>query len=108
MTTNELNKKKKGSWIKTDYDRVMNKTMDSAWNLSTSIAEDKILIKNEMSILAPIGVSIQILLEELLFSGYSETKAKDLLDRSLKLAFKNHKDFIKECEKKSSKKKNGR
>jgi hypothetical protein len=99
MTKDKLNKKKKGSWIKTDYDKLMNKTMDNAWNLSASIAENKY----EVSILAPIGVSIQILLEELLFDGYSETKAKEVLDKSLTLAVKNHKDFIK----KSSKKKNG-
>jgi len=100
-----MTKRKNGSWVKTDYDRVMNKTMDGAFNLSTSIAKNKILRKNEMSLVPPVGVSIQILLEELLFAGYSETKLKETLNKCLKLAIKNQKWFVKECEKKAKSRK---
>ena len=99
-----MTKRKNGSWVKTDYDRVMNKTMDGAFNLSTSIAENKILRKNEMSLVPPVGASIQILLEELLFAGYSETKLKEILNKCLKLAIENHKEFLNDI-KKSKKRK---
>ena len=55
---------------KTDYDKAMDKAIDGSAKLASSIA------KNDSCMTPQIGVSIQILVQELLFTGYTKKLCK--------------------------------
>ena len=79
---------------KSDFNKAMDKAMDGATKLATSIA------KNDVCMTPQIGVSIQILIQELLFAGYTKTKVKEIFNKSLSLAEKENNWLIKEIRKK--------
>ena len=81
---------------KTDYDKAMDKAIDGSVKLASSIA------KNDSCMTPQIGVSIQILIQELLFAGYTKTKVKEIFNKSLSLAEKENNWLIKEIRKKEA------
>ena len=81
---------------KNDFDKAMDKAIDGASKLAASIE------KNNVCKTPQIGVSIQILIQELLFAGFTKTKVKEIFNKSLSLAEKENNLLLKEIKKRAA------
>ena len=81
---------------KNDFDKAMDKAIDGASKLAASIG------KNDVCKTPQIGVSIQILIQELLFAGFTKTKVKEVFNKSLSLAEKGNHWLLKEIKKRAA------
>ncbi len=81
---------------KTDYDKAMDKAIDGSVKLASSIA------KNDSCMTPQIGVSIQILVQELLFTGYTKKLCKEICDKAISLAEKEVNIINKKSKKKAA------